>query len=340
MKEIEERELSQDDKEIAEYHLKICKLDKAEQTLSNLAEADRNSKQEEEFKSKMRCVESQYQADSLNYFQSWAFLKHTNALNLEMMEQPKLKLLDNSSEEFRILIRRLDTNCSPRMSIRVGVIYVRSEQYDQHSILSNTEGSEQYEQLLQYIGKPLHNNNFHKSLIGQPDILYHATATHELIFHVSTKMPTIPDDDQQIEKKKYIGSDLVHIVWCENDREYRPGTITSDLNFVHLIVHPLRNGMYRMRVKKKKDKEQLVKFFGPLLTGMVLPMRILPTLLKYTTINARHSIIFKNSQLYNLLSDRKSMIKKIILDHPIKQGIKTSEEFKFIDNFIRLGMTE
>eukprot|EP00826_Nyctotherus_ovalis_P036327 TRINITY_DN3210_c0_g5_i1.p1 TRINITY_DN3210_c0_g5~~TRINITY_DN3210_c0_g5_i1.p1 ORF type:complete len:293 (-),score=73.37 TRINITY_DN3210_c0_g5_i1:171-1049(-) len=292
----------------------------------------------------MRTLESQYQVTTLHYFQSWAFFKHINALNLGAMESSKLRLLRGWSSDFRSAIKFIDNECSPRMSVKVGVIYVKKEQYDQKSILFNIAGSAKYEQLLQTLGKPLKRRRYHKCLALQPDILYHATAIHELVFHVNTRMPTLLDDDQQVDKKKYIGNDSVHIVWNENDREYRPGTITGALNFVHLVVHPLRNGLYRIKVERKKEESKKeskpVKFFGPLLTGMVVPMGILPILLRYTAINARRSITFKSLQMHNLLGERKKTLGKVIAESAIKHDARLEEEFEFIDKFIRMGMPD
>jgi len=83
---------------------------------------------------------------------------------------------------------------------------------------------------------------------------------------------------------RYVGNDSVHIVWSENDREYRAGTITSQFNFVHIIIYPLRNGLFRIQILKKKG---LVKFFGPLINGMVISKQILVPLIRYTSINSR-----------------------------------------------------
>lgn len=41
-------------------------------------------------------------------------------------------------------------------------------------------------------------------------------------------------DDQQILKKRHVGNDMVHVVWSEHTRDYRPGTITSQFNDAHV----------------------------------------------------------------------------------------------------------
>ena len=127
-------------------------------------------------------------------------------------------------------------------------------------------------------------------------------------------MPTNPEDEQQINKKKYVGNDPVHIVWCENDRDYKGGIITSSFNFIHIVVYPLRNGLYKIKIEKKKrlNESRIVKFVGHLISGMVVPMEILSPLLRYTAINARKSITSKNLNIFCSLVNfyRQTLIKQ------------------------------
>ena len=145
-------------------------------------------------------------------------------------------------------------------------------------------------------------------------------------------MPTLFDDGLRVEKKICINNDPVLVVWCENDKEYKAETIVGSANLVHIIVYPLRNRLCRIRAEKKK----MVKFFGPLLKGMVLPINILSVLLRYTILNAKRCITLKGHHPHNLLKERKSRLKNIILDHSIKQEPKAYPA----DQFIRLAMIE
>jgi hypothetical protein len=43
--------------------------------------------------------------------------------------------------------------------------------------------------------------------------IYYADHSNELMFHVVTMMPSVKNDEQQIDKKKFISNDSVHIVW-------------------------------------------------------------------------------------------------------------------------------
>jgi len=128
-------------------------------------------------------------------------------------------------------------------------------------------------------------------------------------------METNRKDLQQVEKKKYVGNDSIHIVWNENDKEYKPGTITGAFNFVHIIITPMQNGLCRIEIVRKKDKvskQPLVKFFGPLISGMLLPLDMLPELLRYTTVNGRKSVVYKKMQVFNPITERRKTLEKLI----------------------------
>ena len=242
--------------------------------------------------------------------------------------------MSESDPDFRLLIKFLD-ECPLRTSIKIGVIYVERGQFDQRSILYNTKGSSEYEELLQKLGKPLSKKDAHKMLSMQPNILYYAKAIYEIIFHVVTLLETNFNDSQQLEKKKYVGNDSVHIVWSENDREYKPGTITGAFNFAHLIVYPMRSGLYKISIEKKRDeKKELVKFFGPLIKGMVLPMEVLPALLRYTAMNARKSITFKQLKMFNPISERIKTIEKIVNKYTALPKNKSDQQFMIIDKLM------
>lgn len=77
---------------------------------------------------------------------------------------------------------------------------------------------------------------------------YYADHSVEVIFHVPTMMPNNPSDEQQIHKKRHVGNDHVTIVWSEHAYAYRPNTITSQFNHVHIVITPLKCGLYHVRI--------------------------------------------------------------------------------------------
>ncbi len=175
-------------------------------------------------------------------------------------------------------------------------------------------------------------------------------------------MPTVPDDPQQLQKKRHVGNDSVHIIYSEHGRDYSPKTITSQFNDAHLIVYPLPNGFYRIQIAKK-DKVSLlllllwlllwlfwwciliaivtiyhfttftrminqpfnqVPTFGPLIHGMVVHKKLLPVLVRHTAINAHRYIRYNTEGYDKPFFTRYGMIQDIITKCTVKQGY---EEF-------------
>ncbi len=312
--------------------------------LCKLVEQEYKAKCEEEFKDDVKFLNKMYSNDQMRIDYARSFLSHIG--NLDVLPSPiqgpstlpQLTLLNEAEPDLRILLKFLDSDCALRRSIKLGVIYVERGQFDQKSILYNTKGSAKYEELLNNLGKPLSKKDAQRSMTFQPEVLYYATAIYELVFHVITLMATNFNDTQQLEKKKYVGNDSVHIVWSENDREYKPGTITGAFNFAHIIVYPLRNGLYKIQIERKKDvekKSEPVQFFGPLISGMQLPMEILPSLLRYTAINARKSITFEKLRMFNPMSERRKTIEKIMSKYAVQPKSKAEQPFLLVDRLMR-----
>ena len=137
----------------------------------------------------------------------------------------------------------------------------------------------------------------------------------EVIYHCLTHMPTSATDKKQITKKRHVGNDIVHIVWCESERtDYRPAVITSQFNDAHIIVYPLRSGLYRIVVTSKE------KFFGPLLDGMVVTGAQLPLLVRQTAINANRAVRYATAGYQAPYPTRRALLEEVIE----KFGIDTS----------------
>lgn len=329
-------------KEIQEFEKLAKKMQESEQALYKIAEEEYNKTKENNFKSDMKLLNQMYLTGQTNINSARAFLSHIGFLDLigTNGSNQQITILNDADPDIAKMLEYLDSECGLRRSIKVGLIYVGRGQCDQKSILGNSKGSDQYEKFLRKLGNPIDKKNLRKAQKLQPEVLHYLTPISELVFHVITLMETIPTDPQQLEKKKYVGNDSVHLVWSENDREYKAGTIAGAFNFVHIIVYPMRNGLYRIQIQKKKDtekKKELVKFFGPLLTGMMLPMEILPSLLRFTAINARKSITHKQLILCNAMSERRKMLKKIIEKFTIRPKTSNEKQFMLINKLMRCG---
>lgn len=65
-------------------------------------------------------------------------------------------------------------------------------------------------------------------------------------------------------------------------------------NFVHVVVYPLVNGMFRVQIKKKDQ----IPSFGPLVDGAVVSPQLLPMLVRATVINANRVVRNATTQNY------------------------------------------
>lgn len=50
------------------------------------------------------------------------------------------------------------------------------------------------------------------------------------MFHVSTLIPFYPKDEQQVERKRHLGNDIVLIVFKEGETPFNPLCIHSQFN--------------------------------------------------------------------------------------------------------------
>lgn len=139
------------------------------------------------------------------------------------------------------------------------MLYVGAGQETQKSILFNSKGSAAYESFVDALGEPVELST-HAGFLGGLDTYgttgthapYYATPTAEVIFHVVTRMPTRPEDPQQVHKKRHVGNDIVHVVWTDHWRPYDRETISSQFNDAHIIVHPRPDGLFAVHVLCKE----------------------------------------------------------------------------------------
>eukprot|EP00465_Bigelowiella_longifila_P007022 CAMPEP_0185276562 /NCGR_PEP_ID=MMETSP1359-20130426/56447_1 /TAXON_ID=552665 /ORGANISM="Bigelowiella longifila, Strain CCMP242" /LENGTH=297 /DNA_ID=CAMNT_0027870277 /DNA_START=1 /DNA_END=894 /DNA_ORIENTATION=- len=223
----------------------------------------------------------------------------------------------SDDEKVRRSIKLLDKNHPPRECHKIGVIYVVEGQDNQRQILRNYKPMEdtRYQTFLNGLGTEVEMAT-HPGFVGGLDkrgttgktSIYAADALYEIMFHVVTLMPTKNSDMQQIGKKRHVGNDHVQIVYCNDMKEYRPGTITSQFNDAHVVVYPLRNKLYRIQVHKK----DFMPPFGPLQDGMVVGEGLLGVLVRETALNASRARRSLNATYMGPLGTRRKLIRDII----------------------------
>lgn len=130
---------------------------------------------------------------------------------------------------------------------KIGVIYIGEGQTDEAQILANTIGSPDYLELLRGLGSliklkgaPFNTQGLDRSadVDGKYTYCWRDRVT-EIVFHVTTQMPTDLEHDPRCNnKKRHIGNDFVNIVFNDSGRPFRFDTFPSQFNYVYIIVTP------------------------------------------------------------------------------------------------------
>nr|BAH47605.1 tuberin-like protein 1 splicing variant1 [Danio rerio] len=239
-----------------------------------------------------------------------------NILGMNSWEKRNSFHLLKKNEKLLRELKNLDSR-QCRETHKIAVFYVAEGQEDKHSILSNTAGSQAYEDFVSGLGWEVNLTN-HCGFMGGLQrnkstgftMPYFATSTVEVMFHVSTRMP--PDSDDSLTKKlRHLGNDEVHIVWSEHSRDYRRGIIPTEFGDVLIVIYPMKNHMYSIQIIKKPE----VPFFGPLFDGAIVDGTILPTVVRATAINASRALKSLIPLYQNFYEERARYLETIVQHH-------------------------
>uniref|UniRef100_A0A3P9MF11 Ral GTPase activating protein, alpha subunit 1 (catalytic) n=1 Tax=Oryzias latipes TaxID=8090 RepID=A0A3P9MF11_ORYLA len=239
-----------------------------------------------------------------------------NILGLNSWEKRSNFHLLKKNEKLLRELKNLDSR-QCRETHKIAVFYVAEGQEDKHSILTNTAGSQAYEDFVSGLGWEV-DLTTHCGFMGGlqrnrstgQTTPYYATSTTEVIYHVSTRMPH--DQDQNLTKKlRHLGNDEVHIIWSEHSRDYRQGIIPTEFGDVLIIIYPMKNHMYSIHILKKPE----VPFFGPLFDGAIVDMKILPTMVRATAINASRALKSLIPLYQNFYEERARYLETIVQHH-------------------------
>ncbi|XP_053449933.1 ral GTPase-activating protein subunit alpha-1 isoform X4 [Nycticebus coucang] len=297
------------------------------------------------------CISEKQENDVINailkqYTEEKEFVeKHFNDLNMKAVEQDEptpqkpqsafyycrllLSILGMNSwdkrRSFHLLkknekllreLRNLDSR-QCRETHKIAVFYVAEGQEDKHSILTNTGGSQAYEDFVAGLGWEINLTN-HCGFMGGLQknkstgltTPYFATSTVEVIFHVSTRMPS-DSDDSLTKKLRHLGNDEVHIVWSEHTRDYRRGIIPTEFGDVLIVIYPMKNHMFSIQIMKKPE----VPFFGPLFDGAIVNGKVLPLMVRATAINASRALKSLIPLYQNFYEERARYLQTIVQHH-------------------------
>ncbi|KAL3309023.1 Ral GTPase-activating protein subunit alpha-2, partial [Cichlidogyrus casuarinus] len=196
---------------------------------------------------------------------------------------------------------------------KLAVIYIGSGQEDKQSILLNSQGSAEFENFVHGLGWSVDLAK-HQGFMGGLDARingastpYYSNSTTEVIFHTSTCMPS--DCDDAVNRKfKHLGNDEVMIIWSEHWRPFRRSMLRTEFGDVLIVIYPLRNGLFNVKVQKQSN----VPFFGPLNESSLVTAELLPLLVRQTAINASRAVRSIRLDVREHFEERADLLQRII----------------------------
>lgn len=134
-------------------------------------------------------------------------------------------------------------------SHKAGVIYIGEGQATETAAFANSSGSPDYRELVEHLGqlRRLKGANFNTQgldtrddMDGEFAIVWNNEVT-ELVYHVTTMMPTSAYDDEMsvmAKKKRHTGNDYVNIVFNNSGEPFRFDMFPSAFNYVYIVITP------------------------------------------------------------------------------------------------------
>ncbi|KAG9089925.1 Tuberous sclerosis 2-like protein [Ceratobasidium sp. 370] len=129
----------------------------------------------------------------------------------------------------------------------VGILYVGPGQTDEREILGNRAGSPAYTQFLDNLGRLIRLKDQRDLYTGGLDSHYDGDGQYayawwdvigQILYHTATLMPNREGDEQFASKKLHIGNDYVRIVWNDSGKPYRFDTLSTQFQYVNIVIQP------------------------------------------------------------------------------------------------------
>lgn len=190
---------------------------------------------------------------------------------------------------------------------KVGVIYIGESQTKEVEMLANVQGSSDYTEFLSRLGTliKLKDAKFNtqgldrkSDIDGQHTFCWRDRVT-EIVFHVTTQMPTdLERDPQSNRKKSHIGNDYVNIIFNNSGLPFKFDTFPSQFNYVNIVITPESRASFvatRFRSKMHADdafyKVQVMSKPGfpeisPAAETKIMSLAALPGFIRLLSLNA------------------------------------------------------
>ncbi|KAI8060173.1 hypothetical protein BC940DRAFT_323482 [Gongronella butleri] len=154
---------------------------------------------------------------------------------------------------------------------KVGMLYIPDGQYNEEQWFSNKHHPASFAEFLECLGTKVALKGYDGWAAGldtknnaSGDYTYRTSLDDkfEVVYHVATLMPLASGDKQYIQRKRYIGNDIVCIVFLDGDQAFDPAAIKSQFIHCFIVVHHGQMGgrpFWRVTVTSVKQ----VPSFGP-----------------------------------------------------------------------------
>lgn len=211
-----------------------------------------------------------------------------------------------NNEAVDMAIRVFDRN-STLDGHKVGVIYIGENQVDEVEILANISGSSDYVEFLNGLGTltKLKGATFNLQGLdrqydtdGEYTFCWRDRVT-EIVFHVTTQMPTdLERDPLCTQKKRHIGNDFVNIIFNDSGFPFNFDTFPSEFNYVYIVITPesrasfvatrqrtpkdLEDSFYKVRVMSKPGFPEI----SPASNTKIVSLKALPDFIRLVALNA------------------------------------------------------
>ncbi|XP_054432727.1 signal-induced proliferation-associated 1-like protein 2 [Pteronotus mesoamericanus] len=224
---------------------------------------------------------------------------------------------------------------------KIGILYCKAGQSTEEEMYNNETAGPAFEEFLDLLGQRVRLKGFSKYR-AQLDNKTDSTGTHslyttykdyELMFHVSTMLPHMPNNRQQLLRKRHIGNDIVTIVFQEPGAlPFTPKSIRSHFQHVFVIVRVhnpcTENVCYSVGVSRSKD---VPPFGPPIPKGVTFPKSaVFRDFLLAKVINAENAA--HKSEKFRAMATRtrQEYLKDLAENFVTTATVDTSVKFSFI----------
>ncbi|KAI9318990.1 hypothetical protein BX666DRAFT_1922017 [Dichotomocladium elegans] len=179
---------------------------------------------------------------------------------------PEATILSGTEKE----LLRFDEMTVPK-HYKFGVLHVQEGQDTEELWFANSELTKEFEQFLGLVGERVELKGYTgyagglDTRAGESGEVSYVSKwrNHEIMFHVGPLMPLREHDQQQVHRKRYIGNDIVCLVFVDKHGTFDPSKIRSRFLHVFIVVKQLDDGGDHWRVEVVRSRN--VRAFGPMI---------------------------------------------------------------------------